>query len=144
MSAPALTDQLITLSPPNRAVPLHEITLAHWVQREVAGTAISMRILAADTSTKIGSVALVQHESLVAEYTLNVCETHSARPMPTDHSRSPGTASWAATRSRSSPAKGSGQSSAMTEVAKCSRQIHWTLSGLLHRYHLTRVDYLPD
>jgi len=42
-----------------------------------------MRILATDTSTKIGSVALVEDESLVAEYTLNVSETHSARLMPT-------------------------------------------------------------
>jgi tRNA threonylcarbamoyladenosine biosynthesis protein TsaB len=42
-----------------------------------------MRILAADTSTKTGSVAVVEDESLVAEYTLNVSETHSARLMPT-------------------------------------------------------------
>ena len=42
-----------------------------------------MIILAADTSTKIGSVALVEDESPIAEYTLNVSETHSARLMPT-------------------------------------------------------------
>ena len=42
-----------------------------------------MRILAADTSTIIGSVALVENESPIGEYTLNVSETHSARLMPT-------------------------------------------------------------
>jgi len=42
-----------------------------------------MKILAVDTSTKTGSVALVEDELLIAEYTLNVSETHSARLMPT-------------------------------------------------------------
>jgi tRNA threonylcarbamoyladenosine biosynthesis protein TsaB len=42
-----------------------------------------MIILAADTSTKTGSVALVEDEAPIAEYTLNVSETHSARLMPT-------------------------------------------------------------
>jgi tRNA threonylcarbamoyladenosine biosynthesis protein TsaB len=42
-----------------------------------------VRILAADTSTKTGSVALVEDALLIAEYTLNVSETHSARLLPT-------------------------------------------------------------
>jgi tRNA threonylcarbamoyladenosine biosynthesis protein TsaB len=38
-----------------------------------------MKILAIETSTRVGSVAIVEDESLIAEYTLNVVATHSER-----------------------------------------------------------------
>ncbi|NOX97985.1 MAG: tRNA (adenosine(37)-N6)-threonylcarbamoyltransferase complex dimerization subunit type 1 TsaB [Nitrospirae bacterium] len=41
-----------------------------------------MRILGIETSTRTGSVALVQGEGVIAEYTLNSKETHTARLMP--------------------------------------------------------------
>jgi tRNA threonylcarbamoyladenosine biosynthesis protein TsaB len=41
-----------------------------------------MKILAVETSTRVGSVAIVENESLIAEYTLNVVATHSERLLP--------------------------------------------------------------
>ena len=41
-----------------------------------------MKILGIDTSTPIGSVALIDGESLVAEHTLNIMKAHSSRLMP--------------------------------------------------------------
>jgi tRNA threonylcarbamoyladenosine biosynthesis protein TsaB len=41
-----------------------------------------MKILAIETSTRVGSVAIVEDESLIAEYTLNVVSTHSERLLP--------------------------------------------------------------
>lgn len=41
-----------------------------------------MKILGIDTSTPIGSVALIEGESLVAEHTLNIVKAHSSRLMP--------------------------------------------------------------
>ena len=41
-----------------------------------------MRILAIDTSTKTGSAALLDGESLIGEYILNVAMTHSERLLP--------------------------------------------------------------
>lgn len=41
-----------------------------------------MKILGIDTSTPIGSVALIDGESLVAEHTLNIVKAHSSRLMP--------------------------------------------------------------
>jgi tRNA threonylcarbamoyladenosine biosynthesis protein TsaB len=42
-----------------------------------------MRILGIETSTMTGSVALMDEERLIAEYTLNLRETHTSRLMPT-------------------------------------------------------------
>lgn len=41
-----------------------------------------MKILGIDTSTPIGSVALIDGETLVAEHTLNIVQAHSSRLMP--------------------------------------------------------------
>lgn len=41
-----------------------------------------MKILGIDTSTPIGSVALIDGETLVAEHTLNIMQAHSSRLMP--------------------------------------------------------------
>ena len=41
-----------------------------------------MKILGIDTSTPIGSVALINGEHLVAEHTLNIVQAHSSRLMP--------------------------------------------------------------
>ena len=41
-----------------------------------------MKILGIDTSTPIGSVALIDGESLVAEHTLNIVKAHSSQLMP--------------------------------------------------------------
>lgn len=41
-----------------------------------------MKILGIDTSTPIGSVALIDGETLVAEHTLNIVRAHSSRLMP--------------------------------------------------------------
>ncbi len=41
-----------------------------------------MLILGIETSTMTGSVALMDEESLIAEYTLNLKETHTSRLMP--------------------------------------------------------------
>lgn len=41
-----------------------------------------MLILALDSSTRLGSVALLQDETLVAEYTLSVQRTHAERLLP--------------------------------------------------------------
>ena len=41
-----------------------------------------MRILGIDTSTPIGSVALIDGDNLAAEHTLNIVQAHSSRLMP--------------------------------------------------------------
>ena len=41
-----------------------------------------MKILGIDTSTPIGSVALIEDEHIVAEHTLNIVQAHSSRLMP--------------------------------------------------------------
>lgn len=41
-----------------------------------------MKILGIDTSTPIGSVALIDDNNLVAEHTLNIVQAHSSRLMP--------------------------------------------------------------
>lgn len=41
-----------------------------------------MKLLGLDTSTPIGSVALIDDDTIVAEHTLNIVQTHSARLMP--------------------------------------------------------------
>ena len=41
-----------------------------------------MKILGIDTSTPIGSVALIDDENIVAEHTLNIVQAHSSRLMP--------------------------------------------------------------
>ena len=41
-----------------------------------------MKILGIDTSTPIGSVALIDGDNLAAEHTLNIVQAHSARLMP--------------------------------------------------------------
>ena len=41
-----------------------------------------MKILGIDTSTPIGSVALIEDDKLVAEHTLNIVQAHSSRLMP--------------------------------------------------------------
>ena len=41
-----------------------------------------MKILGIDTSTPIGSVALIDDDTLVAEHTLNIVQAHSSRLMP--------------------------------------------------------------
>lgn len=41
-----------------------------------------MKILGIDTSTPIGSVALIDDEHIVAEHTLNIVQAHSSRLMP--------------------------------------------------------------
>ncbi len=41
-----------------------------------------MKILGIDTSTPIGSVALIDGENIVAEHTLNIVQAHSSRLMP--------------------------------------------------------------
>jgi len=41
-----------------------------------------MKILALETSTKVGSVAITEDEHLVAEYTLDVLSTHSEKLLP--------------------------------------------------------------
>ncbi len=41
-----------------------------------------MKILGLDTSTPVGSIGITDDESVVAEYSLNVVETHSSRLMP--------------------------------------------------------------
>ena len=42
----------------------------------------SMTILGIDTSTPIGSIALIDGDNLVAEHTLNIVQAHSSRLMP--------------------------------------------------------------
>lgn len=45
-----------------------------------------MKLLGIETSTRTGSVAIVEGEEIIAEYTLNIKETHTARLMPAiDH-----------------------------------------------------------
>ena len=41
-----------------------------------------MKILGVDTSTPIGSIALIDGENLVAEHTLDIVQAHSSRLMP--------------------------------------------------------------
>ena len=41
-----------------------------------------MKILGIDTSTPIGSVALIEDNNIVAEHTLNIVQAHSSRLMP--------------------------------------------------------------
>ncbi len=41
-----------------------------------------MKILGIDTSTPIGSVALIDDENIIAEHTLNIVQAHSSRLMP--------------------------------------------------------------
>ena len=41
-----------------------------------------MKILGIDTSTPIGSIALIDGDTLVAEHTLNIVQAHSSRLMP--------------------------------------------------------------
>jgi len=41
-----------------------------------------MRILGVDTSTPIGSVALIDGDNLIAEHTLDIVQAHSSRLMP--------------------------------------------------------------
>jgi len=41
-----------------------------------------MKILGIETSTRTGSVALMDEERLIAEYTLNLSQTHTSRLMP--------------------------------------------------------------
>lgn len=41
-----------------------------------------MKILGIDTSTPIGSVALIDNDNIVAEHTLNIVQAHSSRLMP--------------------------------------------------------------
>ncbi len=41
-----------------------------------------MKILGIDTSTPIGSIALIDGENIVAEHTLNIVQAHSSRLMP--------------------------------------------------------------
>ncbi|RKU20911.1 tRNA (adenosine(37)-N6)-threonylcarbamoyltransferase complex dimerization subunit type 1 TsaB [Candidatus Poribacteria bacterium] len=41
-----------------------------------------MKILGIDTSTPIGSVAVIDSDNLVAEHTLNIVQAHSSRLMP--------------------------------------------------------------
>ncbi len=41
-----------------------------------------MKILGIDTSTPIGSVALIDDDNIVAEHTLNIVQAHSSRLMP--------------------------------------------------------------
>lgn len=41
-----------------------------------------MKILGIDTSTPIGSVALINGENIIAEHTLNIVQAHSSRLMP--------------------------------------------------------------
>lgn len=41
-----------------------------------------MKILGVDTSTPIGSVALIDSDNLVAEHTLDIVQAHSSRVMP--------------------------------------------------------------
>ncbi len=41
-----------------------------------------MKVLGIDTSTPIGSVALIDGDNLVAEHTLNIVQAHSSRLMP--------------------------------------------------------------
>ena len=41
-----------------------------------------MKILGIDTSTPIGSIALIDGDNLVAEHTLNIVQAHSSRLMP--------------------------------------------------------------
>ena len=41
-----------------------------------------MKILGVDTSTPIGSIALIENDNLVAEHTLDIVQAHSSRLMP--------------------------------------------------------------
>ena len=41
-----------------------------------------MKVLGIETSTMTGSIAVVEEERLISEYTLNLSQTHSARLMP--------------------------------------------------------------
>ncbi len=41
-----------------------------------------MKLLGIETSTRVGSVAIVEEEEIIAEYTLNIKETHASRLMP--------------------------------------------------------------
>ena len=41
-----------------------------------------MKILGIDTSTPIGSIALIDGDNLIAEHTLNIVQAHSSRLMP--------------------------------------------------------------
>ncbi len=41
-----------------------------------------MKLLGIETSTRAGSVAIVDGEEIIAEYTLNIKETHTSRLMP--------------------------------------------------------------
>lgn len=47
-----------------------------------AGNNEDMRILGIETSTRAGSVAIVEEEEIIAEYTLKIKETHTSRLMP--------------------------------------------------------------
>lgn len=45
-----------------------------------------MKLLGIETSTRTGSVAIIEGEEIIAEYTLNIQETHTSRLMPAlDH-----------------------------------------------------------
>ena len=48
----------------------------------VSNPKILMKILGIDTSTPIGSIALIDGDNLVAEHTLNIVQAHSSRLMP--------------------------------------------------------------
>jgi len=41
-----------------------------------------MKILGVDTSTAVGSIGIIEDESVIAEYSLNVVASHSAKLMP--------------------------------------------------------------
>jgi len=41
-----------------------------------------LKVLGLDTSTPVGSIGIIDDESVIAEYSLNVVETHSSRLMP--------------------------------------------------------------
>ena len=41
-----------------------------------------MKVLGIDTSTAVGSIGIIEDESIIAEYSLNIVESHSARLMP--------------------------------------------------------------
>ena len=41
-----------------------------------------MKVLGIDTSSAVGSIGIIEDESVIAEYSLNVLESHSARLMP--------------------------------------------------------------
>ena len=41
-----------------------------------------MKVLGIDTSTAVGSIGIIEDELVIAEYSLNIVESHSARLMP--------------------------------------------------------------